>query len=198
MRIISGRNKGKKLYAPEGKRVRPTGDKIKEAIFNIIGSIDEESTVLELFAGSGSIGIEFLARGAKHCTFVDISRKSLNYVKKNLELCNFSDKAKIISSDYEKAIINLSKDNEKFDYIFADPPYELNISNKILNKIVEYGILKSDGLLIIESDKSEKVIDNEVANMIEYKEKIYGRTKISIIKYLEEQWKYYTPGVSTR
>ncbi|NLA14236.1 MAG: 16S rRNA (guanine(966)-N(2))-methyltransferase RsmD, partial [Tissierellia bacterium] len=72
-------------------------------------------------------------------------------------------------------------------YIFADPPYELNISNKILNKIVEYGILKSDGLLIIESDKSEKVIDNEVANMIEYKEKIYGRTKISIIKYLEEQ-----------
>ncbi|HOT21760.1 MAG TPA: RsmD family RNA methyltransferase, partial [Sedimentibacter sp.] len=86
MRIISGTNKGKKLYAPEGKSVRPTGDKIKEAIFNIIGSIDEESTVLELFAGSGSIGIEFLARGAKHCTFVDISRKSLNYVKRNLEL----------------------------------------------------------------------------------------------------------------
>jgi 16S rRNA (guanine966-N2)-methyltransferase len=186
MRIISGTNKGKKLYAPEGKRVRPTGDKIKEAIFNIIGSIDEESTVLELFAGSGSIGIEFLARGAKHCTFVDISRKSLNYVKKNLELCNFSEKANIISSDYEKAIINLSKDNEKFDYIFADPPYELNLSNKILNKIIEYDILKNDGLLIIESDKSEKVIDNEVANMIEYKEKIYGRTKISIIKYLEE------------
>jgi len=186
MRIISGTNKGKKLYAPEGKRVRPTGDKIKEAIFNIIGSIDEESTVLELFAGSGSIGIEFLARGAKHCTFVDISRKSLNYVKKNLELCNFSEKANIISSDYEKAIINLSKDNEKFDYIFSDPPYELNLSNKILNKIIEYDILKNDGLLIIESDKSEKVIDNEVANMIEYKEKIYGRTKISIIKYLEE------------
>ena len=82
MRIISGTNKGKKLYAPEGKSVRPTGDKIKEAIFNIIGSIDEESTVLELFAGSGSIGIEFLARGAKHCTLVDISRKSLNYVKR--------------------------------------------------------------------------------------------------------------------
>jgi 16S rRNA (guanine966-N2)-methyltransferase len=111
MRIISGTNKGKKLYAPEGARVRPTGDKIKEALFNIIGPIDEEALVLELFAGSGSIGIEFLARGAKHCTFVDVSRKSLSYVKKNLDLCNFRDRAKILLSDYEKAIINLSEAN---------------------------------------------------------------------------------------
>ncbi|HHZ01295.1 MAG TPA: 16S rRNA (guanine(966)-N(2))-methyltransferase RsmD, partial [Tissierellia bacterium] len=96
MRIISGTNKGKKLFAPQGERVRPTGDKVKEAIFNIIGPIDEEALVLELFAGSGSIGIEFLARGAKHCTFVDVSRKSLNYVKKNLDLCNFYDRARVL------------------------------------------------------------------------------------------------------
>ncbi len=186
MRIISGTNKGMKLYAPEGARVRPTGDKIKEAIFNIIGPIDEESIVLELFAGSGSMGIEFLARGAKHCTFVDVSRKSLNYVKKNLELCNFTGKAKIISNDYEKAIISLSKNNERFDYIFADPPYEKNLCSKTLNAIIEYDILKTGGLLIIESDKSEKVIDNNAVNVLEYKEKIYGRTKISIIRHLEE------------
>ncbi|NLK64453.1 MAG: 16S rRNA (guanine(966)-N(2))-methyltransferase RsmD [Tissierellia bacterium] len=187
MRIISGTNKGKKLYAPEGARVRPTGDKIKEAIFNIIGPIDDEALVLELFAGSGSMGIEFLARGAKHCTFVDLSRKSLSYVKKNLELCNFIEKAKILLSDYEKAIINLSKSSEKFDFIFADPPYDLKLCNKILYSVLEYDILKYGGLLIIESDKSEKVIDNNVANMIEYKEKIYGRTKISIIRHLEEE-----------
>ncbi|MFA9423895.1 MAG: RsmD family RNA methyltransferase [Sedimentibacter sp.] len=117
MRIISGTNKGKKLYAPEGMSVRPTSDKIKEAIFNIIGFIDEESQVLDLFAGSGNVGIEFLARGAKSSYFVDSSNKSLSYVKKNLELCNFQEKSKIILSDYEKAIINLSKNNEKFDYI---------------------------------------------------------------------------------
>ena len=186
MRIISGINKGKKLYAPEGAQVRPTGDKIKEAVFNIIGPIDEEAAVLELFAGSGSIGIEFLARGAKHCTFVDVSRKSLNYVKKNLDLCNFNNKAKIILNDYEKAIINLSQNNEKFDYIFADPPYALNLSNNIINKVFEFDIIKSGGLLIIETDKSEKVIDNKDTNMIKYKEKIYGRTRISLIRRLEE------------
>jgi len=122
MRVISGINKGKKLYAPEGNSVRPTSDKVKEAIFNIIGPIDKEAAVLDLFAGSGSIGIEFLARGAKYCTFVDASRKSLNFVRKNLELCNFKDRARIILSDYEKAIVKLGENNEKFDYIFADPP----------------------------------------------------------------------------
>jgi 16S rRNA (guanine(966)-N(2))-methyltransferase RsmD len=188
MRIISGTNKGMKLYAPEGDKVRPTSDKIKEAIFNIIGPIDEDATVLELFAGSGSIGIEFLARGAKYCTFVDASHKSLNYVKKNLELCNFKNRAKVLLSDYEKAIINVSKNNEKFDYIFADPPYALNLSTNIFNKVFEYDILKSRGMLIIETDKSEKTIDNTNTNMVEleYKEKIYGRTRISIIRHLEE------------
>ncbi len=185
MRIISGTNKGMKLYAPEGDKVRPTSDKIKEAIFNILGPIDEEANVLELFAGSGSIGIEFLARGAKHCTFVDKSYKSLNYVKKNLDLCNFNNKAQIISSDYEKAIINLSANNKKFDYIFADPPYALNLSNNIFNKVFEFDILKLGGILIIETDKSEKTIDNTYTNMVEYKEKTYGRTRISIIRHLE-------------
>ena len=183
MRIISGTNKGMKLYAPEGQSVRPTGDKIKEAIFNIIGPIKEEALVLELFAGSGGVGIEFLARGAKHCTFVDISRKSLNYVNKNLELCNFKDRGKTILSDYKKAIIKLSEKDEKFDYIFADPPYELKSISNISNSVLEFDILKSGGLLIIESDKNEKVIDKTYTNMIEYKEKVYGRTKISIIKY---------------
>ena len=91
-------------------------------------------------------------------------------------------------SDYEKAIINVSKNNEKFDYIFADPPYALNLSTNIFNKVFEYDILKSRGMLIIETDKSEKTIDNTNTNMVEleYKEKIYGRTRISIIRHLEE------------
>lgn len=186
MRIISGINKGKKLYAPEGASVRPTGDKIKEAVFNIIGPIDEEAVVLELFAGSGGMGIEFLARGAERCTFVDVSRKSITYVKKNLDLCNFNNKARIIQEDYEKAIINLSKNNEKFDYIFADPPYALNLGSNIIKKVFEFNILKFGGILIIETDKSEKIIDNNDTNMVKYKEKIYGRTRISLIRHLEE------------
>lgn len=186
MRIVSGTNKGKKLYAPEGMSVRPTSDKIKEALFNIIGYIDEESIVLDLFAGTGNVGIEFLARGGKFCYFVDVSHKSLSYVKKNLELCNFNSRAKIINSDYERAIINLSNMNLKFDYIFADPPYDLNCSTNIIQQVLKNNLLAPNGLLIIESDKTEKVIENIDSNMIKYKEKIYGRTRISMIELLED------------
>ncbi len=186
MRIVSGINKGKKLYVPEGMSVRPTSDKIKEAIFNVIGYIDEESVVLDLFAGTGNVGIEFLARGVSCCYFVDASHKSLSYVKKNLELCSFMDRAKVIQSDYEKAIINFSNTNTKFDYIFADPPYNLNCSEKIKELVLKNNILASGGMLIIESDKSEKEIENIDTNVVEYKEKIYGRTRISMIKLLED------------
>ena len=186
MRIVSGINKGKKLYAPEGMDVRPTSDKIKEAIFNMIGYIEEDSLVLDLFAGSGNVGIEFLARGAKLCYFVDVSHKSLRYVKKNLELCNFSNKSKIIQDDYEKAIINLSNIKLSFNYIFADPPYALNCSNNIAEQILKHNLLSPNGLLIIENDKDEKIIENIYDNMVKYKEKIYGRTRISIMKLSED------------
>lgn len=186
MRIISGTNKGMRLYAPEGMSVRPTSDKIKEAIFNMIGYIDGESIVLDLFSGSGGIGIEFLARGALRCYFVDSSHKSLSYVKKNLELCKFKEKSKIIMSDYEKAIVNLSRENIKFNYIFADAPYDLNCGFNIAEKVFENNLLVQGGMLIIETDKSEKVIDKTDTDVIKYKEKIYGRTRISIMTYGED------------
>lgn len=183
MRIISGINKGMKLYAPEGQNVRPTSDKIKEAIFNIIGQIDEKATVLDLFAGSGSIGIEFLARGAKHATFVDSSTKSLSYVKKNLELGKFMDKSTIIQKDYDKAIAYLSHNNQKFNYIFADPPYDYKLSSSILNNIINYSLISKEGLLIIETEKDERLFEDIEINSLNYKEKVYGRTRISIIKF---------------
>lgn len=186
MRIISGINKGKRLYAPDGLNVRPTSDKIKEALFSMIGNIKEDSLVLDLFAGSGNVGIEFLARGAKYCYFVDLSRKSLSFVKKNLDLCKFNDRAKVIQSDYSKAIINFSNMNIKFDYIFADPPYNLQCSGKIIDLVLENHLLSENGLLIIESDKSENVIENIDSKMLKYKEKVYGITRISLIKLLED------------
>lgn len=186
MRIVSGENKGKKLYAPDGMSVRPTSDKIKEAIFNIIGPVDDEAVVLDLFAGSGSMGIEFIARGAAFCYFVDSSHKSLSYVRKNLELCSFTEKSRVIQSDYEKAIVSFSNMNTKFDYIFSDPPYHLNCCANIAEQVLKNNLLKTGGMLIIESDKSEKVFENIDNDVIKYKEKIYGRTRISIIKILED------------
>ncbi len=186
MRIISGTNKGMKLYAPEGISVRPTSDKIKEAIFNMLGFIDKESVVLDLFAGSGGIGIEFLARGSKESYFVDSSHKSLDFVRKNLKLCKFEEKSKIIMNDYVKAIDYLSLTDIKFDFIFADPPYALNCGSNIVNKVFEKNLLKLDGTLIIETDKDEIAIENMHIKNIKYKEKIYGRTRISILKYMED------------
>lgn len=198
MRIVSGTNKGMKLYAPEGMSVRPTSDKIKEALFNVLGYIDQDSIVLDLFAGSGGIGIEFLARGAAKSVFVDASNKSLSYVRKNLELCKFNDRAEVIKSDYERALVLFANQSVQFDYIFADPPYDLNCGVRIAQKVFENQLLKKDGTLIIETDISEKVIDYLHIDMVEYKEKIYGRTRISIITYAEEQWRFYTQAVLTQ
>lgn len=183
MRVISGNNKGKKLFAPKDMSVRPTADKIKESIFNMIGYIDEDSIVLDLFAGTGSIGIEFLCRGAKECHFVDVSHKSAGFIKKNISLCKLDDKSKVYVYDYEKALSYFARNNMKFDYIFADAPYHLNCSNNIINSVVRYDILNEDGTMIIECEKTEKMIENIEQDVLQYKEKIYGITKIGILKY---------------
>lgn len=180
MRIVSGKNKGMRLYAPKDMSVRPTSDKIKEAIFSMIGYIDDEAKVLDIFAGTGGMGIEFLARGAAKCVFVDNSGKSLSFVKKNIELCRFKDKAEIINTDYAKAVKSFGERKEKFDYIFADPPYHLLCCKEIVKLVTECGILAEGGMLIIESDKSEKVFESTDTGMLKYKEKIYGRTRVSI------------------
>lgn len=187
MRIVSGNNKGRKLYAPHDMTVRPTSDKIKQAIFNMLKEIDGNSIVLDLFAGTGNVGIEFLARGAEKCYFVDISYKSLSFVKKNVELCNLKEKSIIIKNDYEKAILYFAKQNIKFDYIFVDPPYNMNCGSIVLKSIIKNKILNKNGLIIIEGDKSENLFENIDENTINCKEKIYGRTNISIINMLEDK-----------
>ena len=183
MRVISGNNKGKKLFAPKDTSVRPTADKIKESIFNMIGYIDDESIVLDLFAGTGSIGIEFLCRGAKECHFVDVSHKSADFIKKNISLCKLDDKSKVYVYHYEKALSFFTRNNMKFDYIFADAPYHLNCSSNIINTVVKNDLLNKDGIMIIECEKTEKMIENIEQDVLQYKEKIYGITKIGILKY---------------
>ena len=144
MRVISGNNKGKRLYAPKDMSVRPTSDKIKEAIFNMLGYIDEGSIVLDLFSGTGNVGIEFLCRGAGVCHFVDISHKSAGFIKKNILSCGLDGKSKVYVNDYEKAITFFYRNNMKFDYIFADAPYHLNCADKVINLVTDRCLLKKD------------------------------------------------------
>lgn len=186
MRVIAGKNKGKKLFVPKDMSVRPTTDKIKEAIFNMIGYIDEESIVLDLFAGTGNVGIEFLCRGAKLAYFVDASTKSISYVKKNISNCNLLEESKVFVNDYEKALRYFIRCGCQFDYIFADAPYNLRCSQKIIELVFNNNLLKKDGMLIVECEKQEKLFETSIPSMIKYKEKTYGITKIGMLGYSEE------------
>lgn len=134
MRVITGSARGRRLVSPEGFDVRPTTDKVKEALFNIIQFDLDGALFCDLFAGSGQIGLEAISRGAKKAVFVESSRKSLEVVKTNIELCKFSDCCATVLSD---AFMYLSSMTEDFDFIFMDPPYNKGMCDKALEILAE-------------------------------------------------------------
>lgn len=151
MRVISGKFKYKLLFSPKDNRVRPTTDRIKETVFNIVGSKKEIDGrfVLDLFAGSGALGIESLSRGANKVVFIDKDKDSFALVRQNLvHVGAKADEYELYNVDYEFGLKKL-KDKE-FDLIFIDPPYALGIENKVLDLIKKYNVLAKDGLIVIE------------------------------------------------
>jgi len=169
MRIIAGINKGKRLKAPRGLSIRPTLDKVKGAIFNIIGSRITDSSVLDLFSGTGALGIEALSRGASNCVFVD---KKVRYIRENLKVSGFN--GRIIKSDVRSAINQLDKDGFKFDIVIADPPYKWVGVKNLLSWLKESGILAFPNLVVIEHSRFTKINHKCV------KEKYYGDTVVSV------------------
>jgi 16S rRNA (guanine(966)-N(2))-methyltransferase RsmD len=174
LRIISGEKKGTRLFSLRKRRIRPTSDKVKGAIFNILSSV-EDKKILDLFAGSGALGIEALSRGAKEVVFVDKSFSSMNLIRKNLEKLGFKDKSRLIKKD---TIRFLKGDfEESFDLILADPPYGKEVCQKLLEILAEKDFLSADGVLVIEHHKKEKI--EKVENFILLKERKYGDTVVS-------------------
>ncbi len=182
MRVISGIKKGYRLKAPKGKDTRPTEDRIKESLFNILRDIDEESIVLDLFAGSGSIGIEFLSRGVNKVYFIDRSYLSIKTIKENLQHTHLEDKAKVIKSDSIKIIESLGSQNIKFNYIFIDPPYEKNLIMISLEKICNEGLLKKNGIIILEHEK-ELILGDEVWDFKKIDYRNYGDKSLTFYTY---------------
>lgn len=181
MRVISGSARGKKLKSPSDQSVRPTLDRIKENIFNIIGFGIRNAEVLDLFAGSGALGIEALSRGAKRCVFVDNDKRSVALVQANLKTTALEKNAELLSTDAENAIHRLFSKGEKFDYIFLDPPYQQGIIQKILKQLEKCNIMQEGGILIIETDRCETISDDWV-HLMKIKEKEYSNTRISIFE----------------
>lgn len=183
MRVISGEKKGFKLKSPKGINTRPTEDRIKESLFNILRDIHSQSIVLDLFAGSGGIGIEFLSRGAKKTFFVDKSYESIKCIKDNLIHTDCMGRSEIIKKDAFMAIKEFSKKNIKFDYIFADPPYERGLSLKVLQTIDSLDILRKEGLLIIEHEINLDLDNIPLVKLLKKDYRKYGSKAISIYTY---------------
>lgn len=177
MRIISGDKKGQKLVSLKRKKLRPTSDKVKGAIFNIIKSV-EGKKVLDLFAGSGALGIEALSRGAEEVIFVDNSFTSLSIIRKNLEKLGFGEKCKLVKKDVLRFL--RSKKEESFDLILADPPYTKGICQKILDILATKNILNAGGILVIEHHKKEEIEKGE--DLILLQQRKYGDTIVSFFK----------------
>lgn len=183
MRVISGSARGTVLHSIEDISTRPTLDRVKESLFNIIQNYIEDTTVLDLFAGSGAIGIEFLSRRAKQVYFCDKSSKAVDMIEKNLKKTKLKEKAIVYNKDYIDCINTVK--NIKFDIIFLDPPYKEEFALDAIEKISNLQLLKDDGIIIIETDEPERDI-NRINNMnINYKIydlRKYGRVSLIFLK----------------
>ena len=160
MRVISGTARGTKLNSIEEMTTRPTLDRVKESLFNIIQNKIEDSVVLDLFSGSGSIGIEFLSRGCKKAYMCDTSHKAINIIHQNLEKTRLSDNAIVLNQDFKACLNNLAKQKLEFDIIFIDPPYKDDIAVKSVEMILSLNLLKAEGIIIIETDELEREEEN--------------------------------------
>ena len=162
------------LLSPKGDAVRPTTDFVKENLFNIIQSDVDGARFLDLFAGSGAIGIEALSRGAAHCTFVDAAQKSLDLLHKNLEKARLASDAIIVKGNIPEAIARLC--GKKFDIIFLDPPYGKGLAEKCVDAIITADVLAEDGYVVIEIGARETFAPPHGAEI--FKEKTYGSSKL--------------------
>jgi 16S rRNA (guanine966-N2)-methyltransferase len=155
MRIISGRLKGRRLLTPTKGSLRPTSDRVKESMFNILGRKVEGKVVLDLFAGTGNLGIEALSRGAKKALFVEKSREALRLIERNLSLCEMEDGSEILLKDVIQGLHILKQKGESFDLILMDPPYEKGLIQRTLEKLNTEMIYHGDSLLVIEHTRRE-------------------------------------------
>lgn len=180
MRVISGKAGGTTLETIPGDDTRPTTDRVKESLFNMIQFEIKNKRVLDLFAGSGALGIESASRGAKDVVLVENNRACKNIINENIDNSNLNNIKLYMKDSFDY----LEKNVENFDIVFLDPPYFENLEKKAIEKILEKGILNLNGLVIVEKDKKDKT-KLEFDGLEVIKEKKYGRTIIVIFRRIK-------------
>ena len=176
MRIIAGEAGGRKLRAPEDDRIRPTSDKVREAIFNMLQMYIDDAVVDDIFCGTGGLGLEALSRGAAKCYFFDNSRKSMALTEENIAICKMEDRAVTNVCDFRKAVAML---DEPVDIVFLDPPYETGMLQKCIGLLAEQEKVKDGGLIVAEHPKTEDLPDGYFG-FTKMREKKYGMIMVTI------------------
>ena len=184
MRIISGTARGTNLYTLEGLETRPTLDRVKESLFNIINERIYDSIVLDLFSGSGAIGLEFASRGAQQVILCDNSKRAIQIIQKNIDKTHLQHKVRLYEDDYIKLLKKFGK--ESFDMIYIDPPYKTDYIKKSLEIITKDKLIKKDGLIILETDDDNRIQQDIDSLNIEITDKRkYGRAYLFFLKFRE-------------
>ena len=193
MKVISGTLKGRKIEGYNIDGTRPKMDRVKESLFATIQNNIKDSIVLDLFAGSGQLGIEAISNGASLCYFIDNNKEVIKVLNKNIINLNIKSNTKVLLSDWKKSLNDFSNQNIKFDIIFVDPPYDYDVYEKILEKVSTLNLLNDNGLIILEH--SNLNLKDTYNNLTLYKNKKYGTKSVNIYKI---NWQQNSPVLNSR
>jgi len=178
MRIIAGLHRGRRLKPVKGDKIRPTTDRVREAIFSILSDRVIDAAVLDLFAGSGALGIEALSRGAELAVFVDKDFDAVSLIKANLNLLDETSRSTVIKGDVLRVCERLGKQSKRFNIIFADPPYKSDIHENVISTILDNELLAAQGIIVYETRPDYQFDDSSLGRFREAKIRTYGDTKV--------------------
>ena len=181
MRVITGTARGRRLREPEGMATRPTTDNVKESMFNLIQFDIEGRRVLDLFAGTGQLGIEALSRGAKQCVFVDRERAAQEVIRRNLAAAKLADRARVAAMEAQSFLLGA---RERFDIALLDPPYGENLIPAVLPKLA--GLMKDTGVIVCETEKNEE-LPEAAGEFLLHRTYRYGKAKITTYRKRQEE-----------
>ncbi|MBR2569689.1 MAG: 16S rRNA (guanine(966)-N(2))-methyltransferase RsmD [Paenibacillus sp.] len=181
MRVISGSARGRTLKAVPGMNTRPTTDKVKEALFSMIGPYFEGGVVLDLFAGTGGLGIEAISRGMDKAIFIDMDTKAIDTIRYNVKVASVESKAEIYRNDAKRALKVLEKRGSQFDLVFMDPPYRYTDADQLLATMIEGQLLGEDAVIVIEHDSAHQYPET-IQSFTSWKQAKYGDTTLSLYR----------------
>lgn len=182
VRVIGGRLRGKKLHSVPGMRTRPTANRVRESVFNILAAEVKGMKVLDLFAGTGVLGLEALSRGAKYAVLVDYHRQALSVIRRNIASCGLDDAARVLRCDLRRDVNWQSAFGEGFQLVFMDPPYNRGFVNSTLACLHTSQLLEKDAIVTVEHSPQEPIGD-DVSPFVLKDQRKYGKTLVSFLLY---------------